>query len=213
MVFYFTSEEGYSIYMGKDKFENESLIQYGWPEDVWFHVDDLSSAHVYLRQNKGEKLDDISAELLNDCCQLVKANSIKGCKMSSVDIVYTRWRNLKKTADMVVGQIGFKDETRVRKVKCERCQPVVNRLNRTKEERFPDLSAEQQERASEARREQKAKYREIKKKEAEEKQKWEEESQARSYDLMMDETKMESNASMKASVDQTAAVEYEDDFM
>ena len=51
------------IYMGRDKFENEELIKYGWPEDVWFavsrvpiaverrrfHVDDLSSAHVYLR--------------------------------------------------------------------------------------------------------------------------------------------------------------------
>ena len=55
------------IYMGRDKFENEELIRYGLPEDIWyilfrvkdlkkyylsvfrFHVDDLSSAHVYLR--------------------------------------------------------------------------------------------------------------------------------------------------------------------
>jgi len=35
--------------MGRDKYENEDLIKYMWPEDVWFHVDDLSSAHVYLR--------------------------------------------------------------------------------------------------------------------------------------------------------------------
>lgn len=35
--------------MGKDKFENEDMIAYGWPEDVWFHVDKFSSAHVYLR--------------------------------------------------------------------------------------------------------------------------------------------------------------------
>lgn len=32
-----------------DRYENEDLIAYGWPEDVWFHVDDMSSAHVYLR--------------------------------------------------------------------------------------------------------------------------------------------------------------------
>lgn len=31
--------------MGKDKYENEDLIKYGHPEDCWFHVDDLSSAH------------------------------------------------------------------------------------------------------------------------------------------------------------------------
>ena len=34
------------LYMGKDKFENEELIKHAWPEDVWFHVDRESSAHV-----------------------------------------------------------------------------------------------------------------------------------------------------------------------
>lgn len=33
-------------------YEDEELIKWGWPEDVWFHVDKLSSAHVYLRLNK-----------------------------------------------------------------------------------------------------------------------------------------------------------------
>lgn len=32
MVFYFTSSEGYVLYMGKDKYENEDLIRYGLPE-------------------------------------------------------------------------------------------------------------------------------------------------------------------------------------
>ena len=26
---------GYKCYMGRDKYENEDLIAYGWPEDVW----------------------------------------------------------------------------------------------------------------------------------------------------------------------------------
>jgi len=56
----------------KDKYENEELIRFGLPEDVWFHVDDLSSAHVYLRQKPGEKLDDISPDLLLECASLVK---------------------------------------------------------------------------------------------------------------------------------------------
>lgn len=30
-------------------FLDEDLIKWGWPEDVWFHVDKVSSAHVYLR--------------------------------------------------------------------------------------------------------------------------------------------------------------------
>lgn len=49
MVYYFTTRCGnYTIYMGKDKYENEDLIKYGLPEDCWFHVDDLSSAHGEL---------------------------------------------------------------------------------------------------------------------------------------------------------------------
>ena len=38
MVFFFTSSTPagtYSLYMGRDKFENEQLIEHGWPEDVW----------------------------------------------------------------------------------------------------------------------------------------------------------------------------------
>ena len=35
MVYYFTSRCGeYTIYVGKDKYENEDLIKYGLPEDV-----------------------------------------------------------------------------------------------------------------------------------------------------------------------------------
>lgn len=84
MVYYFTSRCGnYTIYMGKDKYENEDLIRHGWDDtDVWFHVDDLSSAHVYLRMKSGMKLDDIPDDVLLECCALVKANSIQGCKVS-----------------------------------------------------------------------------------------------------------------------------------
>ena len=69
-----------------------------------FHVDDLSSAHVYLRLPVGRSIDDIPADTLEDCAQLVKANSIQGSKAASVDVVYTHWANLRKTASMEVGQ-------------------------------------------------------------------------------------------------------------
>eukprot|EP01031_Cornospumella_fuschlensis_P049547 gene49547-60659_t len=84
MVFFFTSSEGYTIYMGVDKYENEDLIKYGLPEDLWFHVDDMSSAHVYLRLNKNQMLESVSEQTIQECAQLVKANSIEGCKMAEV---------------------------------------------------------------------------------------------------------------------------------
>lgn len=43
-----------------------------------FHVDKMSSAHVYLRLPKGQTMDDIPEGVLEDCVQLVKANSIQG---------------------------------------------------------------------------------------------------------------------------------------
>eukprot|EP00548_Thalassiothrix_antarctica_P015847 CAMPEP_0194178878 /NCGR_PEP_ID=MMETSP0154-20130528/12416_1 /TAXON_ID=1049557 /ORGANISM="Thalassiothrix antarctica, Strain L6-D1" /LENGTH=223 /DNA_ID=CAMNT_0038894009 /DNA_START=30 /DNA_END=701 /DNA_ORIENTATION=- len=151
MVLYFTSRCGnYMIYMGRDKYENEDLIKYGHPEDVWFHVDDLSSAHVYLRQKKGEKLEDINDDLLLDCSSLVKANSIAGCKKTSVYVVYTRWKNLKKTKDMVEGQVSFHRPKNVRRIETEKNKPTVNELNRTKREEFPDLYQQQQERERES---------------------------------------------------------------
>lgn len=114
MVFYFTllSNPNVICYMGRDKYENEELIRWGWPEDIWVHVSDHSSAHVYIRFPKGSKMgmDDLTPPMIEEMCQLCKANSIEGSKLNNVKIVYTPWSNLKKTNDMDVGAIGFHDE-------------------------------------------------------------------------------------------------------
>lgn len=47
--------------------------------------------------------------------------------------VYTRWRNLHKTNDMEVGAIGFHDRSKVKRMKVEKDNVVVNRINKTKE--------------------------------------------------------------------------------
>ena len=46
----------------------------------------MSSAHVYLRLNKNQRLEDVSPEAIMECAQLVKANSIEGCKMNHVTV-------------------------------------------------------------------------------------------------------------------------------
>ncbi|ORX44864.1 hypothetical protein BCR36DRAFT_585975 [Piromyces finnis] len=145
MVFYFTSsaQPDSIVYMGRDKYENEELIKYGWEEDVWFHADKFSSAHVYLRLKKGETWDKINPDLLNDLAQLTKANSIEGNKKDHVTIIYTPWSNLKKTPGMDVGQVSFFNQKMVKRIKVEkRVNEIINRLNKTKVERNPDLNAE-----------------------------------------------------------------------
>jgi hypothetical protein len=110
-----------------------TLLSEGIIEDLWFHVDDMSSAHVYLRLNKGQKIEDIPKETLDECCQLVKANSIEGCKKNNVFVIYTRWRNLNKTNDMEVGAIGFHDASKVVRVNVIKDNAIVNRISKTKE--------------------------------------------------------------------------------
>lgn len=42
----------------------------------------------FISQKEGEKLEDISPTLLNECAQLVKANSIEGSKLSTCHVIY-----------------------------------------------------------------------------------------------------------------------------
>lgn len=169
MVFYFISNvvsPPFTIFMGAEKHENEDLIKWGWPEDVWFHVDKVSSAHVYLRLQpvsysnigeytlivdgfifQGQTIEDVPYAVIEDAAQLVKANSISGNKMNNVDVVYTMWENLKKTPSMDVGQVSFHREKDVMKIRVEkRINEVVNRLNKTKTEAHPDFRAEREKR-------------------------------------------------------------------
>lgn len=67
---------------------DEELIKYAWPQDVWFHVDKLSSAHVYLRMTEEMVWEDIPQTLLADCAQLVKANSIEGTKTIFMHVMF-----------------------------------------------------------------------------------------------------------------------------
>ena len=185
MVFYFTSKEGTLLYMGKDKYENEDLIKYAWPEDVWFHVDNLSSAHVYVRMPYGQTWDDLSPELVRECSQLVKENSIEGVKKPSVNVIYTPASNLRKDGSMATGQVSFFDEKLVKKyVVVEKDKEMLKRLLKTREEKYPDLRDELDTRNKLDRMQQKEKFRENSKREKEERIQKEKEMEARSYDRL-----------------------------
>ncbi|KIY97006.1 Coiled-coil domain-containing protein 25-like protein [Monoraphidium neglectum] len=227
MVFYFfprghvEGKDDYLIYMGRDKYENEDLIKYGLPTDVWFHVDDLSSAHVYLRLPEGTTMDDIPDYTLEDCCQLVKENSIQasfpgfailGCKLNNVPIVYTPWANLKKTADMDIGQVGFHDAKRVRKAKVERkSNDIIKRLEKTRDERNPDLRAEKETFEALVRARKRAEERQARQEAKVAKDEQRRQEDLKSYKHIMKEENMVSNAELREKY--TTPQDYEEDFM
>ncbi|KAI1083786.1 coiled-coil domain-containing protein 25 [Whalleya microplaca] len=211
MVYYFTSNvvtPSAFVYVGKDKFENEELIKYGWEQD--FHVDKLSSAHIYLRLNDGDTWDAIPQDLVTDLAQLTKANSIEGNKKDNITVIYTPWSNLKKDGSMAAGQVSFKDPRMVKKVLVPtRENPIINRLNKTKIEKQPDLRQEKEDRLRELRKRDQATQQQRKKEEARiakerQEKKWQKDH---AYDDLFTEENME------ASNNQNRGADWEEDFM
>jgi hypothetical protein len=131
-------------YVGRDKHENEYLIKYGWPGDIWFHVDSLSSAHVYFRLVSSDAahipvtsipIDDLPVDSVYDMMQIVKHNSISGSKLASTRIVYTPHSNLKKTFEMESGSVTYHDTTLCRYARCDKDRQRIKELDKTKTER------------------------------------------------------------------------------
>jgi len=197
MVFYFTSavvDPPVTLFMGRDKYENEDLIKYGWPEDVWFHVDKMSSAHVYLRLNDGQTIESLPKVLVDDAAQLVKQNSIEGCKTNDVDVVYTMWANLHKTESMEVGQIGFHSQKAVKKVRvAKKDNAVVNRLNKTKVEKEVDFRDMREKRDKNERESKKQQFKKMEEQKKLEEQQRKAEAEMKSYNNLMKEENMKSN--------------------
>ena len=148
MVFFYTlppkaHARGFRVYMGRDKYENEELLKYGWKEDVWFHVEGISSAHVYLRLPEGVEWDAIPPVVMKFCSQLVKNNSIEGCKKKECWVIYTPFPNLHKdTNTMQAGAVSFHKESLRKRVLVEKDRELVRACERTKEERVIDLAEE-----------------------------------------------------------------------
>mmetsp|Transcript_51952 Transcript_51952/g.137209 ORF Transcript_51952/g.137209 Transcript_51952/m.137209 type:complete len:232 (+) Transcript_51952:2-697(+) len=231
MVFFFTcSDPQYVVYMGKDKFENDELMKYGFPEDIWFHVDSLSSAHVYLRLPAGsmdlaglkdkavakQKLLDmiasVPAPIVNEMCQLTKANSIDGCKLERCDVVYTPFLNLRKDVGMDTGSVGFKDEAFRTVTKCEKDKEIIKILEKTRTERKVDFVKEKEQRDEEERMRRRKNIEADKLKEKEDAKKSAEEKELKSYTTLQT-LEMSSNAHASKTGTLEECREIEEDFM
>ncbi|XP_014743654.1 PREDICTED: coiled-coil domain-containing protein 25 [Sturnus vulgaris] len=169
-----------------------------------FHVDKLSSAHVYLRLHKGQTMDDIPKEVLSDCAHLVKANSIQGIPKSpqkipgkSLGMVEnprkSSWERVGKSLGIHLGGWG-KNRKKVRTLTVER-RPAeqLRRLERTRVERFPDLAAERECRDREERGRRRQQLQELRRAEREELRRKKELEELRSYSSLMKAENMSSN--------------------
>lgn len=123
-------------------------------------------------------------------------NNGLGNKKDNITIIYTPWSNLKKDGSMAAGQVTFHNQKLVRKIHVkQRENPIVNRLNKTREEKFPDLRAEKEQFLKKKQRgdhdaQKKRREKEKAEQREHEQKKWEKEH---AYDEMFDEEKMVPN--------------------
>lgn len=93
-----------------------------------------------------------------------------------------------------VGQVAFHRDKDVRKVKvAKRSNEIINRLQKTKREAFPDLRQERENRDKSEREDKKKLLREKKEKEKEEEKRKKEDQELRSYATLMRTENMTTN--------------------
>ncbi|WFD27689.1 hypothetical protein MNAN1_002693 [Malassezia nana] len=166
----------------------------------------LSSAHVYLRMPEGMEWTAIPEALVEDCAQLVKAHSIEGNKKNNITVIYTPHANIKRFY-----------------IK-ERKNEIMNRLNKTKEERDVDFETERQKRERAEGRKKKEHALQQKKETLEAKRHYKEQAAAKDYShLFSDEAIAEAQrekqrqarlqATKRAQDDDEQAWDSDDSFM
>lgn len=93
-----------SIYIGKSKEENWTLIDNAKPSDYWFHLQDYPSPHVIICLP--DDIKKVSTKTIKYACVLCKQYS-KYKSDKNVKVIYTEIRNVKKTN--IVGSVITKN--------------------------------------------------------------------------------------------------------
>ena len=90
----------YTIIIGKNKNENWAIIDDASGTDLWFHISEIPSCHVLLKND--EKLRLVPRQVIKRCAYLCKINSAAKT-VSKCDVIYATISNIKKTD--IVGQV------------------------------------------------------------------------------------------------------------
>lgn len=107
------ADRSFIIQVGQNAKENWELIDYADAFDLWFHLDNVPSGHVIIKEILSKKIplgamDDFFGypyELINMACQHCKSQS--KYKNSKATIVYTTVNNVKKGKD--IGSVFIKN--------------------------------------------------------------------------------------------------------
>ncbi|KAI0563025.1 NFACT protein [Gracilaria domingensis] len=116
-----TSEDKLLIRIGDNANENDTLWRGAKQNDLWFHLDGMSSPHVLLSVPGKKKTKAQLSEAIHECAQLVKYFS-KAREMAQVTVMYIEAKWVSADPSGKAGSVILKKEpTRMKVVFDERC--------------------------------------------------------------------------------------------
>ena len=95
--------KNFTFKLGKNKFENDKLIDESGDYDIWFHINNLPSSHGILFTNSSNKVD---RAILKICCLFLKQNS-KYKSEKKLEIIVCKISNIRKTkniGEVIIGK-------------------------------------------------------------------------------------------------------------
>lgn len=95
----------YSIIIGGNQCENTNLIKISTLDDIWFHVDELPSCHVIMKNY--ENLNSIPRQVIKRCAYLCKINTNSAKSLPKCKVIYTTISNIQTTN--IPGQVIAKN--------------------------------------------------------------------------------------------------------
>lgn len=89
--------EPVQFYIGKSQAENHGVLDMAKPEDMWFHLGGVSSAHIIGVVPVGLERKYLKY-IVKHGAHLCKKHTTKVANQKNVAVLYTRVRNVQKTS-------------------------------------------------------------------------------------------------------------------
>jgi len=83
----------YEIFIGRNKQENWDIIDVSRETDIWFHVENGPSSHIFLKTEK--PVNNIPKQVIKRCACLCKSYS-SSASVKKCEIIYTTIANIQK---------------------------------------------------------------------------------------------------------------------
>lgn len=104
-----TSSDGWTIYVGRNRHENDQLLsKLAQPNDIWLHILGSGGAHVLIRVPASKQEPPLTT--LKEAAQIAARLSKGGTSGSKVRVVYTQVKHVKKLGKDKPGQVRYENE-------------------------------------------------------------------------------------------------------